>query len=538
MLAIDVRMAESRNFVKRRAFETASEFIDRSNGRSKRVLMLYGLRRTGKTVLMEQLANEYGIPCIYEVEPNDTMKDIKAVLNKEKEKGTRMVFLDEVTNARDFIMYSAALADYYAATGMDVVIAGTDSFGLNLAVENELFDRTKKIGMSHVSFAEHCEVLRVNDLYEYIKYGGLMREGMDAEAVVEDPVSARRYLDRAVADNIAKSLAKAPVSPDYDELRNYTQRDLRFAVNTMVHIYNGAFDANMLNCPRLRAMIDSPIADFLKRNSTSADERERLNEVDRASLANEFRDILNLNDRLSRPATAEMVLQMRDAMLEMGVLMPIETYIFRNETELPQKRMQYYVLQPAIKYYQLQEAAKLLWESGYTGGLLSEDKEKLVKQLENDIYGRVSENIVYFDTKEALDQEVYRVCKPIFRMENGGEYDLLIQNKENQTYYAFEIKHSTQPVILLDEKGEYKGGQDKNLVNQSFKEAADGFFGKQMVHCVLYNGEPLYAEPTGTFFLNMVDYLKSIDRTHSIEKTIEELTQGTPQKRERETVSC
>ena len=41
---------------KRNCFDDAARFLDASKGESGKILSLYGLRRTGKTVLMKQLA--------------------------------------------------------------------------------------------------------------------------------------------------------------------------------------------------------------------------------------------------------------------------------------------------------------------------------------------------------------------------------------------------------------------------------------------------------------------------------------------------
>ena len=59
---------------KRYCFDDAIRFLDASKGTSGKILSSYGLRRTGKTDLMKQLALKYGIPYIYEVTPNDTME--------------------------------------------------------------------------------------------------------------------------------------------------------------------------------------------------------------------------------------------------------------------------------------------------------------------------------------------------------------------------------------------------------------------------------------------------------------------------------
>ena len=523
MKKIEIIGKELSNMNKRRCFNDAVNFLDKSKGVSGRILSLYGLRRTGKTVLMRQLALKYDIPHIYEVEPKDTMDDVKEVLDKEVGR-SKIVFIDEITNANDFIEESAILADYYASIGLDVVIAGTDSLGLYLAEDDELLDRTYRVNMTYISFAEHCEVLGVDTLDEYIEYGGLMKRGMLDNEAIKDYNSARKYLDSAVANNISSSISKTIMSPRYADLERYTKKDLFLAIEKLVEVYNGVFSDKIINKTVFKPIIGMPIKYQMKK-LVGKDDIIRYGKINLNELRKEYADIINLTCKLSKPATVEMVDMLDDVLTKINLLSRVETYHFGNTDgawELSYRQVEKYVIQPAIKYHQLKEASRLLLESECLDMLSPIERVSLKKQLTNDIYGKITENIVLYDTRRCLDYDDFSVCKTYFEGEINGEYDMLIYDCNNDCHYAFEVKHSNKAVVGYNEQGDYVG-QDKHLLKDDIKRGIADNFGICKGNFVLYNGEGLVS-PRETYYVNISDFLKSLDDTHDIEMTIRELT--------------
>ena len=106
-----------------------------------RVFILYGLRRIGKTTLIRQIFAEMsgenlGKGVFIQVTAKDTLANVNQDLKLLEAQGFLYVFLDEVTLMEDFIEGAALFSDVFAASGMKIVLSGTDSLGF-LFTEDE-----------------------------------------------------------------------------------------------------------------------------------------------------------------------------------------------------------------------------------------------------------------------------------------------------------------------------------------------------------------------------------------------------------------
>ena len=102
---------------KRDAFYDVKKFIDESKNEYGEILVLYGLRRTGKTTIMEQIIDEFKDKeqcAYYTVQNSDTMDDITKAMIKERNEGTTLICLDEITRASDFITEASVLSGIFA----------------------------------------------------------------------------------------------------------------------------------------------------------------------------------------------------------------------------------------------------------------------------------------------------------------------------------------------------------------------------------------------------------------------------------------
>lgn len=531
-----------KNMNKRHCFDEAKDFLDRNKGKSGRILALYGLRRTGKTILMSQLAIEYGVDYIYQVKPDNIMDDVYAKLKEEKAKGTTLVFLDEITNADDFVEEAALIPDKFAKEGMNIVIAGTDSLGLDLAGRGSLLDRLHTISMTYVPFAEHSDVLDSNDIDEYIKYGGLMHQGINDREAITDYESAKRYLNSAVAGNIANSLNKAPIIPDYRELAKYSINDLEKIIQKTVEVYSGVFEAELFN-KKTKNTIISVALNNLEKSDMFQNNNIPLDGYSRKDINNKLKEELNLIDGLERKATDLLVIQLEYTLRNLGLLSAMTTDKFEyrsdenpyNHTNIYHNNdKEYYIIQPAIKYNQLIKAIEVLKEDDFFKMIPVKDRELAYSKLEEFVLGIMTEAIVQFDTDNSLEKKTHYVCKPKYEDLKSndykhGEFDMLVYSSKTNTYFGFEIKHTSNPYQRYDAQGNYLDGQDKHLVNPKLTDAFNTQFGECEGVCVLYNGSPFIA-PNDTIYLNTSDFLISTYTHKDIHKAMEKLIADIPRK--------
>ena len=213
--ALTAMTATVRKFEKRDCYEKLITFLNAES--NDRICIIYGLRRTGKTTMLRQAINDLPISeCAYiKAQVTDTMSDINCDLKQLYANGFKYVFVDEVTLLKDFIDSASLLSDVFAAQGMKIILSGTDSLGFWLALDQELYDRAETVHTTFIPFREHSRLLKINDLDEYIRYGGTLRAGelnfddkelLTTDASFRDDESTRRYIDTAICRNIQNSL--------------------------------------------------------------------------------------------------------------------------------------------------------------------------------------------------------------------------------------------------------------------------------------------------------------------------------------------
>ena len=201
---LKAHIEKNAGFNKRDAFYKLSEWLQdlRPDGH---IGALFGLRRTGKTVVLHQLAYEYmskGVKVAYAVygykqtEFNVVYKAIKRLVKE----GYQIVLLDEITRTEGFYDSSMLLSDDVCAK---VVIAGTESLMLWWAMGDPLFGRTILAKTTTMRYQEYKRLFRDATLIDFMCYGGVLwdnERGNDVEVTIE------KYLETSVIENIKNSV--------------------------------------------------------------------------------------------------------------------------------------------------------------------------------------------------------------------------------------------------------------------------------------------------------------------------------------------
>ncbi len=204
--------APVKGFKKRDCFQPLHEYL--YGPQQDKVVILYGLRRTGKTTLIRQIFTEMTDEdltktAFVQITRNDTLAAVNQDLKYLEEAGFRYVFFDEVTLMEDFISGAALFSDVYAASGMKIVLSGTDSLGFLFSEDEQLFDRCILLHTTFIPYREFEQVLGVKGIDEYIRYGGTMSLGgvhYNETSTFANKAGADEYVDSAIARNIQHSL--------------------------------------------------------------------------------------------------------------------------------------------------------------------------------------------------------------------------------------------------------------------------------------------------------------------------------------------
>ena len=444
---------------KRNAYNAVLDFIESDRCYDGEVCIIFGLYRTGKTTIMQQImaenADRYSFMFL-EPESEDTMENVYAYLDEAVKKKARGVFIDEITKVSDFIENSAYLADIYAKEGLRIVLSGDDSLSFVFAQKSSLFGRTETVSTTYISFEEHCRVLGTEDIDDYISYGGVMVR------FISDYDSACRYLDKAVSGNISRSLRSLAKYSNHTELFDVSEDEMKAVVEKMVERY----------C------------------NTSPSVKELADEI-------------NADTKIVHKFTEDMIARLENALIDIGFVSAIKCQEIDYSESFGRKSLpvgrEYYITQPAIKYYHMKKASEKEKPD-------IKIKEVMVKQA------------VVFEISCALPPEKYSVYKISFRDADldkiQGGYDMLIYDKTANSYYAFEI---TLAAEANDE-------QYRHLTNEKFREIIDYKYGGRETICVLYSGKPCKTSD-GVLYLNISGFVREVSKCRDIKEAMGKLAE-------------
>ena len=239
---------------KRECFAALHDYIYSEN--NDRVLILYGLRRTGKTTLVRQLMG--GMPAemlaktaFVQLSSRHSLADVNHDLKLLESLGYCYVFIDEVTMLSDFIEGAALFSDVFAAGGMKVVLSGTDSLGFVFSEDEQLYDRCILLHTTFIPYREFENVLGVAGIDKFIEFGGTMSMGgtnyNTDKFTFATKESADDYVDSAIARNIQHSLKCYQHEGHFRSLQElYDAGELTNAINRIVEDVNHRFAIEVL----------------------------------------------------------------------------------------------------------------------------------------------------------------------------------------------------------------------------------------------------------------------------------------------------
>ena len=469
--------ASVRRYRRRECFRQLHDYI--YGEPQDRVLILYGLRRTGKTTMIRQIFAEMSDAelekaAFIQITAKDTLADVNRDLRMLENLGFCYVFLDEVTLMEDFIEGAALFSDVFAACGMKIALSGTDSLGFLFTEDEQLYDRCILLHTTFIPYREFERVLGIHGIDEYIRYGGTMSLGgvhYNETSTFASKKSADEYVDTAIARNIQHSLRCYQYEGHFRNLRDLYDRDeLTSAINRVVEDMNHRFTLEVLT--RDFKSHDLGIsAQNLRRD------RERptdiLDRIDLPAVTESLRQLLEIRNRAEQTARLDEAhaaeikayLELLDLTQSIGV---------RFLPDVGRESERTVITQPGLRYAQADALIRSLLLDETFGALSLPERTAVQERILSEIRGRMLEDIVLLETRMANPgKQVFVLQFPL------GEFDMVVFDPDAGCCQIFEIKHSTEAVPQ----------QYRHLIDEEKCTQTEHRYGPITEKTVLYRGE-------------------------------------------------
>lgn len=469
------------------------------NGKAdSRVLILYGLRRTGKTTLIQQAIAEmeniqFAQAAFIQIRPGDTLASVNQDLKLLQSQGYRYLFLDEVTLMEDFIEGAALFSDIYAACGMRIVLSGTDSLGFVFSADEQLYDRCEMLHTTFIPYREFESILGIHGIDEYIRYGGTMSLGgvhYNERSTFSSKKSTDEYVDSAIARNIQHSLKYYQDAGHFRHLQSLFERDeLTSAINRVVEDINHRFTIDVL----VRDFVSHDLgvsARNLRRDREQP--TDALDRIDKESFTAGLKQALEIRNK------SEQSVKIQDAhrveikeyldLLDLTVDIAVESIPVVNE-----KTFMTVISQSGLRFSQAELLVRQLLLDASFQSISAMERKRIIDRILDEIRGRMMEEIVLLETMKANPKkEVFKLTFAV------GEFDMVVHDPESMTCEIFEIKHST----------EIAEQQYRHLIDEQKFKDTEFRFGTITRRAVIYRGED--AKEGEISYLNVEKYLNSL----------------------------
>ncbi len=480
-----------------------------------RVCVLYGLRRTGKTIMMRQVAGEYererpGSCAYLLLTSDDTMDDVVHDLRLLEQRGVSYVFLDEVTAVSDFTDGSAVLADLFASKGMRIILAGTDSLGFWLAEGGPLYDRAVTLHTTRIPFAEFSELLGVDDVDEYICHGGTLLRGDIArdDFPFADWTRASRYVDTAIAFNIQNSLAHYR---DGYEMRNlaqlYDAGTLTSAINRVIQSMNHQFTLDAVRRTFRLADLGDTRSQLRTRDGGIYAHALDGHNIDTEAITEgvmRAMDILEAQEANAQALTDAHLHEISLFLQRLDVLVEI-----RDESLDGPPVSRFAIALPGIRYAFATELVAQLEKDPYFSSLPRREQTFVRNAILDNVRGRILEDVIMTETSACLppDKSAFKLGGLVPTQDGRWrqvEYDVAIYDERDDECSLIEVKHSTRMAA----------GQLRHLADDLAIHEVERKYGRVVSRTVVYRGAAGSLE--GVSYVNAADYLRGICRRQGV----------------------
>lgn len=485
-----------RDYKKRECYRLLSDYI--YGGHLDKVFVLYGLRRTGKTTLIRQLIADMASDILQQsafiqIKVQDNLFKLNEDLKYLEEHGYKYVFIDEITLMEDFIDGAALLSDIYAASGMKIVLSGTDSLGFLFTKSEELYDRCVMLHTTFIPYREFENVLGISGIDEYIRFGGTMSLGginYNEQSPFADNRRTNEYIDTAIAKNIQHSLAHYKNGQNFRHLVElYEKKELTNAINRVVEDINHRFTIDVITRAFKSSDLSISAKNLLKDRDNAVDILNNINREKVEERLMQALDIINIEEQTADIDYA-CVMEIKEYLQLLDLIMEIDD---KSLPVLSPENKKIVITQPGMRYSQATELVNSILQDEQFKEFSLSERAYILERILSEVKGRILEDIILIETKIANPK------KDVFRLKFAiGEFDMVVADSETLTCEIYEIKYSKE----INNK-QYRHLTDiKKCSDTAFR------FGEIKGKYVIYRGET--TEVDEIKYINVEEYLKSL----------------------------
>lgn len=444
-------------------YNRRDQFNDLYTGakQSSKIVALYGLRRTGKTVLLIQLAqkliSEGNDVCYILVSKNAKALDLFNLLDKIRNKYDYII-IDEITYLEGFVCWANQL-EMYNNTKTRIIIAGTQSFALYMAKNDILLDRVEFIDTTYISFKEYNRLFKNTNLIDYIQNGGVLNRSYLSKEL-------KTYIDSSIIENIVNTLGTI------SETNYYPLRYLPFDRGTLSSLLNQIIynSINYKAFSEYTVFKDKNLASALQLLKSKLFIKDTTVQILRDYVAYSLR-IGDLSNR-GKDITDDVIVYFINTLYDLQFIQ------FKQICRIGKDVDYIYEIgfnQPGIRYNQSIKTINSIYQYRAQLRLSNEQFEQLRVKLIQDITGRILEEVIILNLMKVYGKEnVFQIQS----LNMNGEIDIAIQTKHGLMLY--EVKLNSQQI----------NNQARWLVDKQFiRFIEDKLITKVIRKTIIYTGK-------------------------------------------------
>lgn len=468
---------------RRDAYKEVEKFVSRADT-VRLIGLVYGMRSTGKTVILKQLAGrkeflqesayltlnyeQYSVDDVYE-----WMESLRKI-------GIKYFYIDEITWADGFTDRAMKFADIFASvSAVRIVLSGTDSLAFTFAKQSSLHGRYLEFSTTRMSYPEYYRITK-GDILKYAHSGGVFWKKPDAPP---DEDELEEYLISSVVRNLRNSILNSSRKVMIgEEIRFLEERELYAICHaiceclSLADMYGHTNDA--WNEPLMK-VVDAALRGCGV--SILPVDKEEIRKY-----APVFKSESSAYDR-------EKV----DAILELMKMIGFVWLVDLRSNMKP--RVKPVFMQTGVARAFAVFAMKAVLDSGALTGTIKENE--VLNGIEAAADGYMLELAcltTFFKRIEARGDSMIQLST--FRMYSGeGEIDIVAHDKCASILYLYEVKRSN----------EAKSEHGKNLINTELVGYLKEQYSAETVRrAVLYRGEDNFTKLRGEIpYYKIEDYL-------------------------------